>query len=174
VTSENRQWLVTLENVTWPDEEVLPTEHYKITQVTLDVHEPLVSTVISTVRHNSGVHGYVRYTHILEFPSDDLMHTLRYEREIGSTEYVRHITQHRDTTRVPLLSERTAFKWGQQTWFVDEFTHHNLSILSGSDLPEGDLSTPPWLVVIREITGECGWKETEMTHPNWEEPNADE
>lgn len=91
------------------------------------------------------------------------------EHEIDEGAYL-GLLERTDTDRVPIVKTRYVVPWGGLTLEIDRFfSPRTLWLLEVElDDPErlhDDLDLPPWIPVVREVTGDPAYTNAALAHP---------
>jgi CYTH domain-containing protein len=154
----------------------VPVTAYNLAQTSLQ-HPEEAAGVIERVRTSlhigDGMGDIVGvHTHTVKRPTDKRLVRLEEECEIDSGE-LKTLLERRHPDCEPIQKVRRVFEWKGKTFELDSLSEPvSLHILECELENEDDeVELPPFLRIIREITEEPGWTNSEIARKDWKHPD---
>ena len=157
--------------------ENLSVSEYNLAQTSLQHPEEAAGVVerVRTSLHLPGGMGDIVavHTHTTKRPTKKRLVRLEDEHEIGENELARLIADRKHPDHRVINKVRRVFEWKGKTFELDSLSSPvSLHILECElDGEEDEVELPPFLQVIREVTEEPGWTNSEIAHKDWKHPD---
>ena len=170
-----RRWLVIPKPWYWPKELLVSESH--IAQTSLLHPEEAAGTIerVRTRLHIGNGMGKIQatHTHTIKRPTGKRLVRREEEREITEAEMNALMADRKHPDCQVIQKVRRVFEWKGKTFELDSLMQPvRLHVLECElDNEDEPVELPPFLDIVREITEEPGWTNSEIAFKDWKHPD---